>query len=154
MALDLLREYLLKSLNDENSNPPEEKHVVTCFLEHDDKILILRRSSKVSTYQRSWASVSGYMEMSDIEQAYTEISEETELYKNDLKLIKQGEPLEVIDKSLNRKWIVHPFFFHVKAPDKIKLDWEHTEMRWIKPKELAKFKTVPGLKEALSRVTI
>ena len=153
MALDILREHLLKCLNNADDKPLEEKHVVTCFLEHDDKILILRRSSKVSTYQRSWASVSGYMEMSDTEQAYTEISEETELYKNDLKLIKKGEPLEVIDKSLNRKWIVHPFFFHVKAPDKIKLDWEHTEMRWIKPKELAKFKTVPGLKEALAHVT-
>jgi len=54
---------------------------------------------------------------------------------------------------LNRKWIVHPFLFHVKAPEKIKIDWEHTEVKWIKPRELAKYKTVPGLDKALARVT-
>lgn len=153
MALSLLIEHLQTCLSKITDSTLEEKHVVTCFLEHGGKILILRRSSKVGTYQRSWAGVSGYMETTDIRQAFTEISEETELYKNDLKLIKKGEPLEVIDRSLNRKWIVHPFLFHVKAPEKIKIDWEHTEVKWIKPRELAKYKTVPGLDKALARVT-
>jgi len=153
MALSLLIEHLQACLSKITDSTLEEKHVVTCFLEHGGKILILRRSSKVGTYQRSWAGVSGYMETTDIRQAFTEISEETELYKNDLKLIKKGEPLEVIDRSLNRKWVVHPFLFHVKAPEKIKIDWEHTEVKWIKPRELAKYKTVPGLDKALARVT-
>ena len=153
MALSLLIEHLQTCLSKITDSTLEEKHVVTCFLEHGGKILILRRSSKVGTYQRSWAGVSGYMETTDIRQAFTEISEETELYKNDLKLIKKGEPLEVIDRSLNRKWIVHPFLFHVKAPEKIKIDWEHTEVKWIKPRELAKYETVPGLDKALARVT-
>ena len=122
------------------------------FLEHGSKILILRRSQKVGTYRRSWAGVSGYLETDALEQALTEIREETELYENDLKLIKKGKPLEVIDKNLNRNWIVHPFLFHVKSPEKIKTDWEHTEVRWIKPEELTNYETVPGLKEALNRV--
>jgi len=153
MALSLLIEHLQTCLSKITDSTLEEKHVVTCFLEHGGKILILRRSSKVGTYQRSWAGVSGYMETTDVRQAFTEISEETELYKNDLKLVRKGEPLEVIDRSLNRKWIVHPFLFHVKAPEKIKIDWEHTEVKWIKPRELAKYKTVPGLDKALARVT-
>lgn len=152
MALSLLREYLRTCLSKVTDSPLEEKHVVTCFLEHGGKILILRRSSKVGTYRRSWAGVSGYMETSDIEQAFTEIREETELYKDDLKLISKGETLEVIDRSLNRKWIVHPFLFHVKAPEKIRIDWEHTEMKWIKPEQLGKYETVPRLKETLTRV--
>jgi len=152
MALGLLKEYLTKCISEVTDSTLEEKHVVTCFLEHGKRILILRRSHKVGTYRRSWAGVSGYMETSDTEQAFTEISEETELYKNDLRLIKKGEPLEVIDRSLNRKWIVHPFLFHVKAPGKIRIDWEHTEAKWIKPRELTSYKTVPGLKEALARV--
>lgn len=151
-ALALLKEYLEACLKKAIETPLEEKHVVTCFLEHGGKILLLRRSSKVSTYQRSWAGVSGYIETDDLEQAYTEISEETELYKNDVKLVRKGEPIEVIDRNLNRKWIVHPFLFHVKEPDKIKIDWEHTEIRWVKPSELRKYHTVPGLKEALERV--
>jgi hypothetical protein len=112
----------------------------------------LRRSHKVGTYKRSWAGVSGYIETDDLAQAFTEISEETALYKNDLKLIKQGKLLEVADLTLNRKWIVHPFLFHVKSPEKIKTNWEHTEMKWIKSEDLDKYKTVPGLKEALNRV--
>ena len=152
MALSLLKEYLTKCISKVTDSALEEKHVVTCFLEHGKRILILRRSQKVGTYRGSWAGVSGYMERSDTEQAFTEISEETELYKNDLKLIKKGEPLEVIDRSLNRKWIVHPFLFHVKAPEKIRIDWEHTEAKWIKPQELTNYKTVPGLKKALARV--
>jgi PncC family amidohydrolase len=152
MALSLLKEYLQNRLSKAADNTLEEKHVVTCFLEHGRKILILRRSSRVGTYRRSWAGVSGYIETNDIDQAFTEISEETELYKKDLKLIKQGKPLEVIDKNLNRKWIVHPFLFHVRAPEKIKTDWEHTEIKWIKPGELKKYETVPGLAKALARV--
>jgi PncC family amidohydrolase len=151
-ALSILKEYLETRLSEPTDGALEEKHVVTCFLEHGDKILILRRSTKVGTYRRSWAGVSGYMETSDTEQAFTEISQETQLYKKDLKLMKKGKPLEVIDRSLNRKWIVHPFLFHVKAPEKIKIDWEHTEAKWIKPNELSKYETVPGLGEALARV--
>ena len=152
MALTLLKKYLQNRLSEVAGSTLEEKHVVTCFLEHGRKILILRRSSRVSTYRRSWAGVSGYIETNDIDQAFTEISEETELYKKDLKLIKQGKPLEVIDKNLSRKWIVHPFLFHVRAPEKIKTDWEHTEVKWINPGELKKYETVPGLAKALSRV--
>ena len=152
MALTSLKEYLQKRLGDVVDSTMEEKHVVTCFLEHRGKILILRRSSRVGTYRRSWAGVSGYIETNADDQAFTEISEETELYKKDLKLIKKGKPLEVIDKDLNRKWIVHPFLFHVRAPEKIKTDWEHTEVKWIKPGELKKYETVPGLAKALAQV--
>jgi nicotinamide-nucleotide amidase len=152
MALTLLKDYLQKQLTESADSIMDEKHVVTCFLEHGRKILILRRSSKVGTYRRSWAGVSGYIETNDIDQAFTEIRQETQLYQKDLKLIKKGKPLEVIDKNLNRKWIVHPFLFHVKAPDKIKIDWEHTESKWIKPSELKKYETVPGLAKALARV--
>jgi len=150
-ALTLLKSYLETRTGGIPDSALEEKHVVTCFLEHGGKILLLRRSSKVSTYQRSWAGVSGYIETSDIDQAYAEISEETELYRKDLKLIKKGEPMEVTDRLLRRKWIVHPFLFHVKAPEKIRTDWEHTETRWIDPKRLGSYQTVPGLKEALRR---
>jgi len=152
MALTLLIDYLQKHITESADSTMDEKHVVTCFLEYGGKILILRRSSKVGTYRRSWAGVSGYMETNDIDQAFTEIRQETQLYQKDLKLVKKGKPLEVIDKNLNRKWIVHPFLFHVKAPDKIKIDWEHTESRWIKPSELKKYDTVPGLAKALARV--
>ena len=40
----------------------EERHVVTCFLEHGGEIPLLRRSQRVGTYKGRWAGVSGYIE--------------------------------------------------------------------------------------------
>lgn len=152
-ALNLLQEYLVTLLSKADDKPLEEKHVVTCFLEHNNKILILKRSTKVGSYQGKWAGVSGYVEeITDIEQAFTEIKEETGLDKGEVKLQTEGEFLRVVDKNLGRIWIIHPFLFHVKSPEKIKIDWEHTETKWIKPEELTNYETVPRLKDAFDRV--
>ena len=130
----------------------QEKKVVSCFLESDGKILILRRSGQVGTYQGRWAGVSGYIESTADEQALTEIEEETSLSGEDLKLLKKGRPLEVKDNKLGVKWVVHPYLFHIKDRDKIKIDWEHKEVRWIQPQDIDNFETVPKLKETLARV--
>jgi PncC family amidohydrolase len=151
-ALSLVNQYLQKCLDKTADVPLEEKHVVTCFLEQNKLILLLRRSGRVGTYPRFWAGVSGYIETDALDQAFTEIREETGLFNNNIKLIRQGKPLEVIDKNLHRKWIVHPFLFHVLDPLKIMLDWEHTEFVWVKPKDLKNYKTVPGLAKALKIV--
>jgi ADP-ribose pyrophosphatase YjhB (NUDIX family) len=126
--------------------------VVTCFLESDGEILILRRSGQVGSYQGKWAGVSGYIETTADEQALTEIEEETSLAGEDLKLIKKGRPLEVKDDKLGVKWVVHPYLFHIKDRGKIKIDWEHKEARWIQPRDIDNFETVPKLKETLARV--
>jgi hypothetical protein len=34
----------------------------------------------------------------------------------------------------------------------VRLDWEHTEMRWVRAEEVSALETVPGLAEALARV--
>ena len=132
-------------------NRIEIKEVVTCLLESGGKILILKRSEKVSTYQGKWAGVSGYVEIAPLKQALKEIREETGLDESDIKLINKGKLLEVLDKELRRKWIIHPYLFHVKCPDKIHIDWEHIETKWIFPCELSKYPTVPKLKETLDR---
>lgn len=151
-ALQLIVNELQGKMDEAAKIPLEEKHVVTCFLEHQKMILILRRSGKVGTYKRAWAGVSGYIETDPLDQAYTEIREETGLFKSSVKLISTGLPLEVMDKSINHKWIVHPFLFHVTDPERLKIDWEHTEFKWIKPGDLSKYKTVPGLKTALDSI--
>ena len=81
-----------------------------------------------------------------------EIEEETSLHGEDLKLIKKGKPLPVKDEKLGVKWIVHPYLFHVKDRGEIKIDWEHKEIKWIKPEDLDNYQTVPMLKETLARV--
>ncbi len=130
----------------------QEKRVVTCFLESDGEILILRRSQQVGSYQGRWAGVSGYVEKTSDEQALVEIEEETSLCGEDLKLTKKGRPLLIEDEKLGVKWMVHPYLFHIKDRGKIKIDWEHKEMKWIAPKDIDNYQTVPMLKETLVRV--
>jgi 8-oxo-dGTP diphosphatase len=130
----------------------QEKKVVTCFLESGGEILILRRSGEVGSYRGSWAGVSGYIESTADEQALTEIEEETSLKRDDVELLKKGEPLAVEDEGLETRWLVHPYLFRIKDRERIRIDWEHKEARWIRPEDIGNYQTVPKLKEALSRV--
>ncbi len=134
----------------------ETNKIVTCFLEYRDKILILKRSNSVSTYQGKWAGISGYIDNpsnSPTEQAYKEIQEETGLTTDDITLVKQGIPFEIIDNTIKKKWIVHPYLFHVKSKKKISIDWEHLEIKWISPEEICLYHTVPNLKKSLEKVS-
>ena len=120
-----------------NQHPQEERFqdVVTVFMTYQNKVLILKRSREVSTYREHWAGVSGYLESLDsVSQAYIEVAEEVGLSREDVAILRVGDPLEIIDKDRDRAWRVHPFLFAVHDPDKIRLDWENMEMRsksWI-----------------------
>lgn len=131
----------------------DTKQVVTSFLQSGDEILLLRRSGKVGSYQGRWATVSGYLEGDEnpLKRTRTEIKEELGLGAGDANFIRRGNVLRAFDEDVNTVWVVHPFLFKMKGQD-LKLDWEHTEHRWIKPNELTSFKTVPKLKEAFDRV--
>jgi len=132
-----------------------ETHVVTCFLESQSKILLLKRSADVGSYAGKWAGISGYIENghTSLEQAFIEIHEEIGLNKEQIELVKIGNTLEIIDEQLQKKWVVHPFRFIIETPKNISLDWEHTEFKWIAPDEISQFSTVPGLSTAWERVS-
>lgn len=140
---------------------PEPTHVVTCFLlrrdldeagRSRDSVLLLRRSGRVGTYRGRWAAVSGYVEHAPDEQARIELAEEAGLGPDDVVLLRKGAPLDVIDRDLGKHWLVHPYLFLVAHPEHIRLDWEHTESRWVSPADMPSYETVPGLRETLDRV--
>jgi 8-oxo-dGTP pyrophosphatase MutT (NUDIX family) len=131
----------------------QTREVVSCFLECEGCILLLKRSQEVGSYRRQWATVSGYIEQqSPDEQALIEIAEEVSLGETDIILLKKGEPLEVLDEDLDTRWVIHPYLFRVEKQGKICLDWEHEEYRWIEPDRLGDYDTVPKLKESLAKV--
>lgn len=127
-------------------------HVVTSFLYYEGRICILRRSQKVGTYQGRWAGVSGYLEDEPLAQALTEIREEVGLSEEDVELLNRADPIEVIDVENDRNWLVHPFLFRIADPERIRMDWEHTELKWILPEEMSEFPTVPNLQKVFDAV--
>jgi ADP-ribose pyrophosphatase YjhB (NUDIX family) len=132
----------------------DERRVVTCFLStapSGDRLLLVRRSGRVSTYQGRWACISGTVETTPDQQALTEIAEETGSGWGGAPLAR-GAPLVVEDRDLDRRWVVHPDLFAIDDPAAVRLDWEQSEARWIAPGELDQFPTVPQLATALARV--
>jgi len=123
------------------------KRVVTCFVECEGKILLLKRSEKVGTYQGKWGAVAGYIEEGETprEAAEKEIREETGI--QDFELMAEGEPYEFKDEELGIIWVIHPFRFRVRNRE-VKIDWEHVAARWITPEEMKSLDTVPHLWES------
>lgn len=145
-------------MSSQPSNNPQETvrdtPVVTNFLMRTDtkdpRILTVRRSQRVGSYNARWGGISGFVEkgVTPDEQAYTEIREETGLQRDQVRMLRRGAVVEYVDPSIGRHWYVHPFLFEVLTPDAIHTDWEADEMRWIAPADLDKYETVPKLKEA------
>src|SRR5947209_13250190 len=139
--------------SDTIQQPLRPTHVVTSFLKRTDagepRILIVRRSQRVGSYQGHWAGISGFVEpgITPDEQAYTEIREETGLQRDQVRMLRRGAVVEHIDPALGRQFYIHPFLFEVLTPDAIRIDWEANEMRWIAPTELKNYETVPKLLE-------
>ena len=123
-----------------------ERHVVTCILRSKGRVLILRRSEKVGSYQGRWAGVSGFIEEgeSDEEAARREMAEETDT--RGARLSGRASPRSF--RHDNLVWTVHPFLFDVRSP-RVTTDWEHDDHAWITPDELVRYDTVPGLAEVI-----
>ena len=125
--------------------------IVTSFLEHKDKILILKRSEKVRSMKGLWSGISGIIENNEIpiKRAKIEIFEEVGIPQEYITLIKSGREVDVESPQYkNHEWVIFPFFFKTDKSD-IKLNWENSEFRWIHVNELKEFNTVPSLEKIL-----
>jgi 8-oxo-dGTP diphosphatase len=145
---------LIVSQHQTDSSALRQTPVVSCFLlrfeNKEPRLLIVRRSQRVGSYQGHWAAVSGFIEagVTPDEQAYTEIREETSLQREQVRMLRRGTVVDYADASIGRHWYIHPFLFEVLTPDAIHTDWEAQDMRWIRPSELQEYETVPLLAEA------
>jgi 8-oxo-dGTP pyrophosphatase MutT (NUDIX family) len=128
--------------------------VATSILKNDEgKILILKRSDKVSTYKGSWSGIAGYVEENEtpLETALKEICEEVGITEDNVELIKRIDPIEFTDIYEGKKydWRVFPFLFSTLKKSKIKIDWEHTDYKWIAPSDIKNYDTVPHIKRVV-----
>ena len=137
--------------------------VINAFVQHKGKLLLLKRSQEVGTHRGMWNCVGGYIKSdlqsngelkvkeSPVKRARHEIEEELGIKKEDLKLIDQAEPVDWVDDTSDKTWRIHYFLFESKT-NKVKLDWEHTEFRWVKPNQIKKYKNIIGLEPNLKRL--
>ncbi len=128
--------------------------VITVFVKYKNKILLLKRSDKVRTYQGKWNTIAGYLdEVKPIkEKVLEELKEEIGICEAEISNIKYFDSYKLNDNKINKIWIVHPVLVELKNKVEVKLDWEHTEYKWISPEELRKFDIVTDLDKSLRRV--
>ncbi len=121
--------------------------VVTIVLRYRDKILLLKRSGKVSNYRGKWHVVGGYLDdlKTPKDKVLEELREELQISEKDIASIELKEIYKYEDEVLKKKWIALLVLAELKHPPKIKIDWEHTEYKWITPEELGNFDVIPFL---------
>ncbi len=125
--------------------------IVTSFIKDNDKLLILKRSNKVKSMKELWGGISGMIEGDEepLERAKIEILEEAGIVEEEITLVKSIKEMRVSSPQYeNHEWEIFPFLFESKNPG-VKLNWENSEFKWIKVKELKNYETVPSLDKVL-----
>ena len=127
------------------------KRVATSILLHGDRILILKRSAAVGSFQHHWSGVSGFVEPGEepLETSQREVEEETGIPRASLELLARAPPrcVEKPDKTFE----VHSFLYRC-AIERVRLDWENDEFAWVVPESLRDYRTVPWLPEMVAEL--
>jgi len=129
------------------------KHkTVTCVIRCRGRILLLRRAPTVLVNPNLWSAVTGRVEhgQSFEDSAFQEIREETGLTKRDLTLVRRGKGFRLrIRRGVVT--LVQPFLFDSRTR-LVRLNWEHTDSKWVRPIDLYKFKLIPKFNLTLKSV--
>jgi len=126
--------------------------VIIIFLKYQDEFLILKRSQKVLTYHSLWNTIAGYLDspMSLSEHINNELKEELGLLS--IPPVKFGQNYTFLDKTINKTWLIFPCLIEFDRKPNIKLDWEHSEYKWLVFKKLKGDNLVPNFLTSLKKV--
>ena len=127
--------------------------VINCVVKYKDRILIVQRSSDLNFYPGYWNGISGFLDdkRSFEEKVRDELKEEAGIAKKDIILIRLGKIFHQDEPKYKKTWIVHPVLVKVKT-NKVKLDWEAKNYKWIKVKEAKNFNLLPGFDKVLENL--
>lgn len=101
-----------------------------------------------------WAGISGIIENNEnpLTRAKIEIFEEVGIKEEEIKLLRSSEEIKVESPQYeSHEWRIHPFLFQANNTN-VKLNWENSDYRWIKPEEILNFYTVPSLDRVLFKL--
>ncbi|MGZ6004653.1 MAG: NUDIX domain-containing protein [Candidatus Saccharimonadales bacterium] len=127
--------------------------VINCVVEHDGKILLVKRSKNLRLYPGLWNGVSGFLDdkLSIADKAAEELREELGLAADKIQKIDVGPVLVQEAADIQRTWIVFPVHVLVST-DKFKLDREASEAKWLTLAEARKLNLLPGFPEVLDTI--
>ena len=125
------------------------KRVATSILLNRDRILILKRSAAVGSFQHYWSGVSGFVESGEepLETSQREVEEETGIPRASLELLARAPPR--LTEMAGQVFEVYSFLY-LCTTDQVRLDWENDEFAWVVPEALRDYRTVPWLPEMVS----
>ncbi|MDP3724066.1 MAG: NUDIX domain-containing protein [bacterium] len=125
--------------------------VINCVLRNNDKILIVQRNSRMRFYPNFWNGISGFLDdgRNIEEKVKDELREELGIEAKDIISIHRGSIFDQEEEKYNKTWIVHPVLVDVKT-DKVKLDWEAQNYKWIKVGDAKIFDLLPGFDKVLA----
>jgi len=119
--------------------------VINCLVTHRGKILIVKRSKDSEYYPDRWAGISGFLDDAKTlgEKVKEELSEELGIKSSQVVRIKTAPVFEYEGRNYKKVWIAHPVLVEIST-DKLTLDWEAEEYKWIPPGEVKNFTFGPG----------
>lgn len=129
--------------------------VINCVLKYRNKLLVVQRSKELNFYPGYWNGVSGFLDdrRSLNQKISDELKEELGISKTKIKRIKLGEIFDQEEPKYKKTWVVHPVLVEVET-DKVKLDWEAKNYKWLTFQEVKKLKLLPGFDEVLKRLSL
>jgi isopentenyldiphosphate isomerase len=124
--------------------------VINCVLKYKNKILLVQRSKELNFYPRYWNGISGFLDdqRSLNEKVTSEIREELGIPKSKIKKVWLGQIFNQEELKYKKTWIVHPVLVEVKT-DRVRLDWEARNYKWLTIQEAKKLKLLPGFDKVL-----
>ena len=128
--------------------------VINCVLKYKNKLLVVQRSKELNFYPGYWNGVSGFLDdrRSLNQKVLDELKKELGIAKTKIKKIQLGEIFDQEEPKYKKTWIVHPVLVEV-GTDRIKLDWEARNYKWLTLQEVKKLKVLPGFDEVLRRLS-
>ncbi len=129
--------------------------VINCIVEHQGKILLVKRSEKLRLYPGYWNGISGFLDdQKNLEEkVYEELHEEVGITKDQIVSIQLGQVFDQEEPKYTKTWVVHPVLVRVRS-NAVQLDWEANDYIWLTIDEARGKKLVPGCERVLDVVEL
>lgn len=128
--------------------------MVNCVVKYKEKILVVQRSEKLNFYPGYWNGISGFLDdarglKGKVEE---EVRKELGIAPQEIKRIRLGEIFDQEEPKYRKTWAVHPVLVEV-ITNRVALDWEARQCRWVSVREAKRLRLLPGFETILEKLS-